>query len=132
MNPPAITPLRISDTSSLQLLEAGERNVKEFGGDRRRNSLHAIMAVPHHSTLIVYRYVNSFKVWILIDCGSAHNSINDSLIPKVSLVTHEIVPFGVRIGNGDIIRCNQVCKNVPLHLNDLQITQDFYPLSMGS
>ncbi|MFS7984905.1 putative retrotransposon gag domain, aspartic peptidase domain superfamily [Helianthus anomalus] len=124
-------------TSSLQLLDAGDQNVKELleaeeeAEDIAQISLHALVGTPHHPTLIVHGSINNFKVSILIDCGSTHNFITASLVPKIGLSTHEVVPFGVKIGNGDIIRCSQICKDVVLHIADLQITQNFYPFSLG-
>ncbi|KAI3777374.1 hypothetical protein L1987_47174 [Smallanthus sonchifolius] len=35
------------------------------------------------------------------------------------------------LGNGDVIRCNQVCKEVSLHISDLQVSQYFYPFALG-
>ncbi|GKB34694.1 retrotransposon gag domain, retroviral aspartyl protease [Tanacetum coccineum] len=45
--------------------------------------------------------------------------------------TQPLAPFGVQIGNRDVIRCGQICKNLPVQINDLKITQDFHPFSFG-
>ncbi|GJY46363.1 peroxidase 64 [Tanacetum coccineum] len=44
------------------------------------------------------------EVLILVDGGSTHNFISDSLVRELKMVTEFITPFGVQIGNGDIIR----------------------------
>lgn len=50
---------------------------------------------------------------------------------ELKLATQLVAPFGVQIGNGDVIRCDQICKNLSVHVNDLNIIQDFYPFSIG-
>ncbi|GJV68140.1 retrotransposon gag domain, retroviral aspartyl protease [Tanacetum coccineum] len=47
------------------------------------------------------------------------------------MATQPVSPFGVQIGNGDVIRCGQICKNLAVQINDLKITQDFHPFSLG-
>nr|GEU97349.1 retrotransposon Gag domain, retroviral aspartyl protease [Tanacetum cinerariifolium] len=63
--------------------------------------------------------------------GSTHNFISDVLVNELKLATQPLAPFGVQIGNGDVIRCGQICKNLPVQINDLKITQDFHPFSLG-
>lgn len=58
--------------------------------------------------------------------------MSDSFIKKLQLLTQILVPFGIRIDNGDIISCQQICKKLLLKIEDLQITQDFlYPFELG-
>ncbi|KAD7117361.1 hypothetical protein E3N88_04629 [Mikania micrantha] len=47
------------------------------------------------------------------------------------LITQMVNPFGVQIGNGEIIRCSKVCRDVSLQVADLKIQKDFYPFSIG-
>lgn len=49
----------------------------------------------------------------------------------MGLLVHQIPHFVVQIGNGDIIRCNCVCKDVEVQLPGLTIIQDHYPSSIG-
>ncbi|GJX14267.1 putative ribonuclease H-like domain-containing protein [Tanacetum coccineum] len=55
----------------------------------------------------------------------------DVLMNELKLATQPVVPFGVQIGNGDVIRCGQICKNLSVQINDLKITQDFHHFSLG-
>lgn len=38
--------------------------------------------------------------------------------------------YGVQIGNGDAIECDQLCKNAIIQLSGLLINEDFYPSSI--
>ncbi|KAD2804421.1 hypothetical protein E3N88_37798 [Mikania micrantha] len=73
--------------------------------DMAEISLHAIFGKSHTTTMKVLGTLNSTEVLILIDSGSTHNFISDILIHELSLITQVVNPFGVQIGNGDIIRC---------------------------
>ncbi|GJU11247.1 hypothetical protein Tco_1133643 [Tanacetum coccineum] len=55
----------------------------------------------------------------------------DVLMNELKLATQPVVPFGVQIGNGDVIHCGQICKNLSVQINDLKITQDFHHFSLG-
>ncbi|GJR70324.1 putative nucleotidyltransferase, ribonuclease H [Tanacetum coccineum] len=61
---------------------------------------------------------------------------NPSEVAKISL--HAIlvnisngITFGVHIGNGDVIRCSKVCRDLSIQLGGLKVVQDFYPFSIG-
>ncbi|GJS30231.1 auxin response factor 1 [Tanacetum coccineum] len=71
-------------------------------------SLHAILGKPHPTTM----------------------KVHDVLMNELKLATQPVAPFGVQIGNEDVIRCGQICKNL-VQINDLKITQDFHPFSLG-
>ncbi|GJY02845.1 retrotransposon gag domain, retroviral aspartyl protease [Tanacetum coccineum] len=94
-------------------------------------SLHAILGKSHPTTMKVHGMLHSTEVLILIDGGSTHNFISDVLVNELKLATQPVSPFGVQIGNGDVIRYGQICKNLPVQINDLKITQDFHRFSLG-
>nr|GEU83661.1 hypothetical protein [Tanacetum cinerariifolium] len=94
-------------------------------------SLHAILAKPHPTTMKVRGNLHSIEVLILIDGGSTYNFISYVLVNELKLNSKPMAPFGVQIGNGDIIRCINICKNIPVQVNELKITQDFHPFSLG-
>ncbi|KAJ0501159.1 putative retrotransposon gag domain, aspartic peptidase domain superfamily [Helianthus annuus] len=125
---------------TLKLLEAEEdpddqgdedMNSEENQGDAAEISLHAIFGRSHPTTIKVHGKLNSTEVLILVDGGSTHNFISDVLVNELKMATQPVAPFGVQIGNGDVIRCGQICKNLSVQVNDLQIVQDFYPFSIG-
>ncbi|GJT48170.1 retrotransposon gag domain, retroviral aspartyl protease [Tanacetum coccineum] len=133
-------PGHLCKTGTLKVLEANEdveepltTDLTNLEYDREETaeiSLHAILGKPHPTTMKVHGMLHSTKVLILIDGGSTHNFISDVLVNELKLTTQPLAPFGVQIGNGDVIRCGQICKNLPVQINDLKITQDFHPFSL--
>jgi hypothetical protein len=94
-------------------------------------SLHALFGKANPTTMKLQGFLAGTEILILVDSGSTHNFISDNLVRELNLTSQFVTPFGVQIGNGDIIRCNRLIKNVNLKIGTLQITQDFYPFSLG-
>nr|GEV72245.1 retrotransposon Gag domain, retroviral aspartyl protease [Tanacetum cinerariifolium] len=134
-------PRHLCKTGTLKVLEVNEdveetlttdlTNLESDPEETAEISLHAILGKPHPTTMKVHGMLHSTEVLILIDGGSTHNFISDVLVNELKLATQPLVPFGVQIGNGDVIRCGQICQNLPVQINDLKITQDFHPFSLG-
>ncbi|GJY71259.1 retrotransposon gag domain, retroviral aspartyl protease [Tanacetum coccineum] len=134
-------PGHLCKTGTLKVLEADEdveepltTDLTDLESDREETaeiSLHAILGKPHPTTMKVHGMLHSTEVLILIDGGSTHNFISDVLVNELKLATQPLAPFGVQIGNGDVIRCGQICKSLPVQINDLKITEDFHPFSLG-
>ncbi|XP_076896743.1 uncharacterized protein LOC143549833 [Bidens hawaiensis] len=94
-------------------------------------SMYAIFGKSNITTMKLQGTLGTTEVLILVDCGSTHNFIFDTLVRELKMVSQFINPFGVQIGNDDIIKCNQLCKDVSVKLTDLTIVQDFYPFTIG-
>ncbi|KAD3068149.1 hypothetical protein E3N88_36029 [Mikania micrantha] len=110
---------------------AEEREDKQQDEDTAEINLHAILGRPHPTTMKVHGKLNTTEVLILVDGGSTHNFISDILVNELKLATQLIEPFGAQIGNGDVIRCGWICKDLTITVGDLKITQDFHPFSLG-
>ncbi|KAD4585722.1 hypothetical protein E3N88_23323 [Mikania micrantha] len=111
---------------------------EEDQGDKEENSnevaeisLNAILGNSQPTTMKVLGLLNSTEILILVDGGSTHNFISDVLVGELNLTTQSVQPFGVQIGNGDVIRCSRVCKQLPIQINDLKIVEDFHLFSIG-
>ncbi|KAK1412796.1 hypothetical protein QVD17_34309 [Tagetes erecta] len=111
----------VSNTAKTESIQQGSAEI----------SLNAILGNSKPTTMKVYGMLNSTEILILIDGGSTHNFISDILVNELKLSTQLVSPFGVQIGNGDIIRCSRVCRDLSLQISDLKIVQDFYPFSIG-
>jgi hypothetical protein len=94
-------------------------------------SLHALFGKANPTTMKLQGTLLDTEILILVDSGSTHNFISDNLVRELKLTSQFVTPFGVQIGNGDIIRCNRLLKGINLKIGTLQITQDFYPFSLG-
>nr|GEX33704.1 chaperone protein DnaJ 49-like [Tanacetum cinerariifolium] len=103
----------LKDELKLDVLEANEdveeplttdlTNLESDPEETAEISLHAILGKPHPTTM----------------------KVHDVLVNELKLATQPLTPFGFQIGNGDVIRCGQICKNLPVQIIDLKITQEF-------
>lgn len=75
-------------------------------------SLHAILGHPEPETLRMVGFISKWKVIILIDGGSMHNFIHESLVSTLSLTAQSTRTLCVIVDNGSEIACSQVCSNV--------------------
>ncbi|KAH0693059.1 hypothetical protein KY290_021232 [Solanum tuberosum] len=71
------------------------------------------------ATMKLQGEINGKKVLILVDSGSTHNFVADSIVEEHNIPVDMVPTFGVQIGNGDIIRCNKVCRNLQIQLPGL-------------
>lgn len=83
------------------------------------------------ATLKLQGEIKERQVLILVDSGSTHNFMSKAIVEKLAIPIHTVPSFSVQIGNGDIIHCNQVCKNLQVKWPGLIITQDYYPFLIG-
>lgn len=135
------TPGHRCKSSSLSIMEIadGEDDPEESGGDENEIeaaenfaeiSLHAIFGKSQASTMKLHGKLKDKSIVILIDSGSTHNFIAESLVAELELPFAEIPTFGVQIGNGEIVKCHQLCKDLKLQLPGLNIVDEFYPFSL--
>ncbi|KAI4323674.1 hypothetical protein L6164_023262 [Bauhinia variegata] len=100
-------------------------------GDLAEISFHAIMGRTSSTTMKLQGTILGKKVLILIDSGSTHNFVSEQVVDELNLPTEPISPFGVQIGNRDIIKCRRICRQVDVYLPGLKITQDYYLFPIG-
>ncbi|KAL4273003.1 hypothetical protein GQ457_13G020660 [Hibiscus cannabinus] len=75
--------------------------------------------------------LNNKEVLILVDSGSTHNFVDKDIVKDLKLPVQFIPPFGVQIGNGDVIRCNRICRDIELQLPGLEVNQNYFPFKIG-
>ena len=73
------------------------------------------------TTMKLIGTLGSRKVFLLVDSGSTHNFLSDSLVNDLK----------VQIGNGDVIRSSCLCQNIQVQLPGLTIIEDYYPFAIG-
>ncbi|GJX11480.1 retrotransposon gag domain, retroviral aspartyl protease [Tanacetum coccineum] len=97
-----------ADDVTEEPLDTQEVNLDENLSEVAEISLHAIFGKSQPTTMKVYGTLNS-----------------------IELTSQMVSPFGVQIGNGDVIRCSKVCRDLSIQLGGLKVVQDFYPFSIG-
>ncbi|KAH0750729.1 hypothetical protein KY290_029961 [Solanum tuberosum] len=70
-------------------------------------SFHAILGQLVGATMKLQGEINGKKFLILVDSGSTHNFMADSIVEEHNIPVEMVPTFGVQIGNGDIIRYNK-------------------------
>jgi len=63
---------------------------------------------------------------VLIDRGASHNFISVKLVKELRLEVTSANPYLVEVGDGHKIRCQGVCKSLPIELQELKFTQNCY------
>ena len=100
-------------------------------GDLAEISFHAILGKSVGTNMKLQGVIGNKEVFILVDSGSTHNFVVETIVEELKLPVQFVPSFGVQIGNGDAIRCNRICRNVEVQLPDLKITQNYFHFSIG-
>ena len=93
-------------------------------------SLHALSGHSAPETLRLKGAINELHVNILIDGGSTHNFLHHRVATVLGLSPKEIAPLRVTVGNGDEIRCHQLCMAVKVQIQRYFFTVDFHILPL--
>lgn len=68
---------------------------------------------------------------MLIDSGSMHNFIQESVMSRLGYAIESLPRFKVFIGNGEYLICKDVCQQVEISLQNTLVTKDLFVLPMG-
>ena len=93
-------------------------------------SFNVILGKPTSTTMKLSGSILSRDVLFLVDSGSTHKFISESLVHQLTLPTSVVSTFDVQIGNGSVVHCSHICNDEEVQLPGLSITQDFYPFSL--
>lgn len=70
------------------------------------------------------------KASILIDSGSTHNFMQDSVAYRLGFELQTLPEFKVFMGSKEYLVCKKVCRGVPLKIQEVTLNEDLYVLSM--
>lgn len=76
-------------------------------------------------------YIGPANVVVLVDSGATSNFINERLSRAMGWPITQTRGFGVRVGEGRIIRSRGKCVDVPLEIQRIEITDDFLLFDLG-
>ena len=88
------------------------------------------LSAPH--SLKIRGKIQGLDVVVLVDSGAPHNFIATTLVEELGLPKSSTKEFGVVLGTRDEIKATGVCRQVKLHLAELEIMVDFFSISLGS
>ena len=94
-------------------------------------SLNAFSCVSTPHTLKIKGYIKYHQLVVLIDSGSTHNFINQSMAWSLHIFIHPINNFQVLIANGGTMNCGGRCENVKLQMGDYHLKTRMFAIDMG-
>jgi hypothetical protein len=91
-------------------------------------SFHALVGTAHPQTFQVIGKIGNQEVIVLIDWGSTHNFIEQSVVTKFGLQVVCGKSVQVTVGNKEIIECTGRCMGLSLSIQGFIVQADFYVL----
>lgn len=94
-------------------------------------NLHFLVGHLAPKTLCLFGTISGHPIMILIDGGSTHNLIQDSLVAHLGFSSRETRPLRVMVGNGQHLECKRWCEAVTIDIQSTQFTLDLYILPIS-
>ncbi|KAK0608629.1 hypothetical protein LWI29_033588 [Acer saccharum] len=95
-------------------------------------SFHAIAGTTHPQTLRVVGKLRNREVTVLIDGGSTHNFIDQSVVTKLGLPMVRDQTFQVMVANREKINCAGRCMGLTLIIQGHSVRADFFVLPVAA
>jgi hypothetical protein len=95
-------------------------------------SFHAIAGTAHPQTLRVMGRLRSKEVMVLIDSGSTHNFIDQSIVHKYELPVVPNKKFQVIVANGEKIDCTGLCPSLTIMIQGQIVIADYFILPVAA
>ena len=93
-------------------------------------SLNAFIGQISCSSLRLTGNIYDKPILIIIDNGSIHNFLSIAIVKELGIPVDSLEAFVMQIGNGDIIYCKSICRQVIVKLKNINIKEDFYPFEL--
>ncbi|KAI9165525.1 hypothetical protein LWI28_015644 [Acer negundo] len=95
-------------------------------------SFHALAGTAHPQTFRVTGRVGNKDLTVLIDSGSTHNFIDQTVVNKLGLQVIRDKIFQVTVDNKETIECTARCLGLSLLIQGLTVRADFYVLPVAA
>ncbi|KAJ8622222.1 hypothetical protein MRB53_030751 [Persea americana] len=95
-------------------------------------SFHAMAGATHPRTLRLQGVLKNWEVTVLIDSGSTHNFIDQSIVYSLGLPVVRDRTFQVMVGNRETISCSGRCLSLTLGIQNQHVQPDFYVLPVAA
>uniref|UniRef100_A0A2N9I334 Chromo domain-containing protein n=1 Tax=Fagus sylvatica TaxID=28930 RepID=A0A2N9I334_FAGSY len=120
------------DDEEAELVEVEEEEVEaELEDEKAEITLCALLGSTSPSTMRVIAILNGQKTVVLLDTGSTHNFMDETLAKTLKLPIDVESNFGVRVANGQVIRTLGECKEVKFKMQGLHLKLTFNLLELG-
>ena len=98
--------------------------------DQAQISYHSLLGHLALETLRLLGSANNHQVVILVDGGSTHNFVQESLASQLGLVSRVTTHFRVMVDNGQYLQCHFLCEVVPVQVQGIIFLVDIHLLSL--
>ena len=123
----------ISDPSDMPLKDDEINHLLEIESELiPKISLHTIPGIDHPRTSRVFGTLQAHEVVALIDGGSMHNFIGQTLAMKLGLKVSRQEKIQVVVVNKEKIECARLCKGLAIVIQGCPIVADFYVLLVAA
>lgn len=122
----------VEETSINETEAEYEENETEVQELMPEVSFHAITGTTHPQTMRLQGRLNNKEVTVLIDGGSTHNFMEQSIADKLGLIVDRTQSFQVVVANREKIDCPGRCLALTLHFQGYEVTTDFYILPVAA
>ncbi|CAA7053502.1 unnamed protein product [Microthlaspi erraticum] len=95
-------------------------------------SLNSIAGISSPHTIKLIGTIEGEPVVVMIDSGTSHNFVSESMLGRLGLVPETIGGYGVRTGGGITVKGKGVCRNVKLEMQGCRVITSLLPLSLGT
>jgi hypothetical protein len=109
----------------------GEEIEAKLEDEKAEITLCALLGSTFPSTMRVIAILNGQKTVVLLNTGSTHNFMDETLAKTLKLPIDMKSNFGVRVANGQVIRTLGECKEVKFKMQGLHLKLTFNLLELG-
>lgn len=95
-------------------------------------SLNAMLGISDAKSMRLKGIAQVREITTLIDCGATHNFVSHKVFNKLGIKMEKGKRFTVQVGDGYELQSRGIYKGVTVQLQGITISQDFYPLKLGS
>ena len=99
-------------------------------GDRPIIALHALFGTDGFQTMCIQGSVKNQKLVILVDTGSTHNFVDQSVIKRVGAPLQPIASLMVTVANGEKLRSQEFCAALQFEVQGESVLADFFVLPL--
>ena len=122
----------IEDSPQYDYFETIEEVKQDTSESIPEISYHAIAGTEHPQTIRVLGKLKNKDIMVLVDDGSTHNFIDQSVVSKFGLPVVRDKRFQVMVANREKIECAERCLNLTITIQNHPIQADFYVLPVSA
>ena len=111
--------------------EGGSPNKAFHNQEKPKITLYALNGTPTSGTMRVIRRIKQRSFVILIDSRNTHNFIDVALVSQLYILMDASQILEVKVANGDVIKTQGVCREVPVVLQRHEFLVHLHVLPMG-